>query len=96
MRVFQRPTKRISAMNVVTTQRYFKSVMVRSCFLQSSLRYSSVLMFMLFPPSNGFDAVQGHSGVSYEVGYLAQTILNIASAAEAGGITVQMLSLISE
>ena len=39
---------------------------------------------------------QGHSGMSYEVGYLAQTILNIASAAEAGGITVQMLSLISE
>ncbi len=40
--------------------------------------------------------VQGHSVVSYGVGYLAQTILNIASLAEAGGITVQMLSLISE
>jgi len=39
---------------------------------------------------------QGHYGVSYEVGYLAQTILNIASLAEAGGMTVQMLSLISE
>ena len=42
------------------------------------------------------NAVQGHSEVSYGVGYLAQTILNIASAAEAGGMTVQMLSLFSE
>ena len=40
--------------------------------------------------------VQRHPGVSYGVGYLAQTILNIASLAEAGGMTVQMLSLISE
>ena len=39
--------------------------------------------------------VQRHPGVSYGVGYLAQTILNIASLADAGGMTVQMLSLIS-
>ncbi len=39
--------------------------------------------------------VQGHSVVSYGVGYLAQTILNIASLAEAGGMTFQMLSLFS-
>ena len=42
------------------------------------------------------NAVHGNSGVSYGVGYLAQTILNIASAAEAGGMAVQMLSLFSE
>jgi hypothetical protein len=39
--------------------------------------------------------VQGHSVVFYGVGYLAQTILNIASLAEAGEISFQMLSLFS-
>ena len=37
-------------------------------------------------------AVQGHSGVSYGVGYLAQTRFSIFSTAAPGGITVQSLS----
>ena len=62
--------------------------------LASSLVTTTALIEQPFRVVNTL--VQRHPGVSYGVGYLAQTILNIASLAEAGGITVQMLSLISE
>ena len=39
----------ISAINDVTQQRYFRRSIVRSCFLQSSLRKSSVLKLIITP-----------------------------------------------